>query len=90
MEERNDNKVELTFPDMKVPGSPVRVNIKEVEQSPKTEIYHKVKEDTAATNGDIIKLHAEFQGFQTSVNLTILKSEESVKSELHLIVREHS
>ena len=67
----------------------MRVNIKEVVQSPKTEIDHKVKEeDTAGTKGDIIKLHAEFQGFQTFVNLTILKLEESVKSELHLTVNQ--
>ena len=65
MEERNDKlELKLKFPDMKVPGSPVRVNIKEVVQSPKTEIDHKAKEeDTTATKGDIIKLHAEFQGF---------------------------
>ena len=92
-EERNNVHLKLKFPDMKTPGSPVRVKEKEemkpeaVVTEAKTESEFKCKE-YAAINSESSKLHRDFQGFQTSVNQMIIKVEETVKSELHLITAE--
>ena len=89
-EERNSVHLKLIFPDMKTPGSPVRVKEKEemkpeaVVTEAKTESEFKCKE-YAAINSELSKLHRDFQGFQTSVHQMIIKVEESVKSELRLI-----